>query len=264
MSNMQTQIPKRHSSKPDFTGVWKQIKNENANDYLSAMGYSLMARTLALRFLGRSTDLVYQNGEVQEVTTLNAKGKWERMYVEGKTIDMKTADGQPVQSTAWWEKREDGTYLYKIKLEGAKQGTLETWRWIDADKSMRVKSIVHVNKGAAVKSASMIWHFEPASEDEIPPELKNAKSFDCKELQSQVGLLSGITQPTVGVSARNLGASPMVTDASTKAVSMKENSFDWLSADRFSNKIFSMGSSLEGSWMTRFNAALSITSQFDF
>lgn len=160
-------------SRPDFTGVWKQVQHENANAYFAAMGYSFALRSIVVRFIGDSTEVVSHKGEMVHLNSINRRGEWKRTYVDNQEIPLTMADGQAVTSTSWWERDETlGVDVHKTRLVGAKEGTLETWRWMDPADSdsgqgqgrMVVKSIVYPQGGEA-EPAHMLWHFEPAREE---------------------------------------------------------------------------------------------------
>ena len=171
---------------PNFTGVWKQVRHENADAYLHAMGYPFTFRKLALSMIGGSTEVVSHDGEKVHMKSINRRGEWKRTYIDNQQVPMTTADGQPVTTTAWWELDETlGCYVHKTRLEGAKQGTLETWRWLDKESKegsdfngetqkicgtdsagrMVVKSIVYpMDKEKEI--THMYWHFEPLRQQE--------------------------------------------------------------------------------------------------
>mmetsp|Transcript_11597 Transcript_11597/g.29519 ORF Transcript_11597/g.29519 Transcript_11597/m.29519 type:complete len:154 (-) Transcript_11597:310-771(-) len=120
----------KKKKRPDFTGSWRQVQNENADKYLQAMGYNGLARKLTIPLMKKSEEEISHAGESVRIKTTNLKGEWDRSYVtDGNMTQCRTADGQKVDATSWWDFREeDGTHVHKSRLEGAKQGTFETWR----------------------------------------------------------------------------------------------------------------------------------------
>jgi len=165
------------SKRPDFTGVWKQFKHENADKYLCAMGYNFATRAVMARFMGQSTEVVSHDGEMVHLNSINRRGEWTRTYVESeREVPMELADGQSVRTTTWWEDDESlGVPVHKTRVVGAKQGVLETWRWIaspgasggNAEKrSMVVKSIVYP-EGKEDEAEHMLWHFGKAPSSSV-------------------------------------------------------------------------------------------------
>ncbi|QDZ22980.1 hypothetical protein HOP50_09g55230 [Chloropicon primus] len=175
-------------SRPDFTGVWKQVHHENADAYFQAMGYPFATRRIMLLAIGQSTEVLYHEGESIHTNSINKRGEWQRTYLENEeNVPMKLADGQSVKTRSWWEKDEGlGVDVHKTRLVGAKQGVLETWRWVhdgDGDGEgddgkenvdprggkppprkpgkMVVKSIVYPE---GRDEESMLWHFEPVDD----------------------------------------------------------------------------------------------------
>merc|ERR1712072_793359 len=140
---------------PDFTGRWKQVRNENADGYLKTMGVPFVIRRVVVPVMGRSTDIVKQAGDLQVVTTINAKGAWTRKYIIGQEVKQKNAEGDETVATTWWE-AVDGKMAHKSRMSGGKRGLSESWRWFDGG-LMVVKSIVHCKGG---KEAWMLWYFE--------------------------------------------------------------------------------------------------------
>lgn len=131
------------------------MKNENADGYLKTMGAPFVLRRVVVPVMGRSTDIVKQAGDLQVVTTINAKGAWTRKYIIGQEVKQKNAEGDDTVATTWWE-RVDGKMAHKSKMSGGKRGLSESWRWFDGG-LMVVKSIVHCKNG---KEAWMLWYFE--------------------------------------------------------------------------------------------------------
>lgn len=192
----------------DFSGVWRQTKCENADGYLTALGYSYVSRKVALPFMARSVDVVSHENDRDEgrqqmiVTTSNFHGQWTRAYAlhgagaESGAYEARTADGQRVKVTSCWEEdpSASGRMIHKSKTEGAMQGTLESWRWlvegVDGAKTMVVKSIVYPKAGRAGTEpsppsssppSSMLWHFTRVPEPEVP---KTLRQFDLKRSAS--------------------------------------------------------------------------------
>ena len=147
---------------PDFTGHWKQVKNENADAYLKVMGAPYVVRRVAVPIMGRSTDIVKQAGDLQVVTTINAKGAWTRKYIIGKEIEQKNAEGDDTVATCWWD-TEDGKLMHKSKLVGGKRGVSESYRYYDGG-LMVIKSITHCKNG---KQAWMLWFFESIEQPSV-------------------------------------------------------------------------------------------------
>jgi len=143
------------SAYPDFTGHWKQVRNENADGYLKAIGTAFPLRKIAVPIMGRSTDIVKQAGDVQVVTTINAKGTWTRKYVIGQEVEQKNAEGDDTVAIAWWDKDGDKV-IHKSKMTGGKRGVSESWRWFEGT-VMVIKSIVHRSNKV---EAWMLWYFE--------------------------------------------------------------------------------------------------------
>jgi len=146
---------------PDFTGHWKQVKNENADGYLKMLGFPFPIRRLAVPAMGKSTDIIKQAGDLQVVTTINVKGSWTRRFIVGKEVNQKNAEGDDCLTTAWWDDQEKefpGKMIHKSKLVGAKRGVSESWRWYD-DGLMVIKSIVYLKKKNN-QEAWMLWYFE--------------------------------------------------------------------------------------------------------
>ena len=182
---------------PNFTGTWRQVGHEKANEYMAAMGYSYPVRQFALITMNRSTDVVLQDGDKVHCQTVNMRGEWRRTYIENEQVPITTADGQKGNTTAWWEKDEAlGTIVHKTRIVGAKQGVLETWRWLDPESEGRmvVKSIVYP-AGKKGESTCMYWRFEPVKPGDsgcmlktfeesyvkaLPPELSGGKTTEKK------------------------------------------------------------------------------------
>lgn len=146
---------------PDFTGHWKQVKNENADGYLKMLGFPFPIRRLAVPAMGKSTDIIKQAGDLQVVTTINVKGSWTRRFIIGKDVNQKNAEGDDCLTTAWWDDQEKefpGKTIHKSKLVGAKRGVSESWRWYDGG-LMVIKSIVYLKKKNN-QPAWMLWWFE--------------------------------------------------------------------------------------------------------
>jgi len=144
---------------PDFTGHWKQVKNENADGYLKTMGAPFVLRRVVVPVMGKSTDIVKQAGDLQVVTTINVKGAWTRKYIIGQEVAQKNAEGDDTVATCWWdndEKEFPGKMIHKSKMVGGKRGVSESWRWFDGG-LMVIKSIVFLKKE---KVAWMLWYFE--------------------------------------------------------------------------------------------------------
>lgn len=207
-------------SRPNFTGVWKQVGHENANAYFTAMGYSFALRSIVVRFIGDSTEIVSHKGEMVHLNSINRRGEWKRTYVDNQEIPLTMADGQAVTSTSWWERDETlGVDVHKTRLVGAKEGTLETWRWMDQADSgsgqgrMVVKSIVYPQGGEA-ESAHMLWHFEPAREDKHKVQshllLRSFEDVYVKpSTRSEGKTLPSLDPPAASAVARDLAASPV-------------------------------------------------------
>jgi hypothetical protein len=182
---------------PNFTGTWKQVGNERANEYMKAMGYSYPARQFALLTMNSSTDVVLQDGDAVHMQTVNKRGEWQRTYIENEEVPITTTDGQEGNTTAWWEKDETlGTYVHKTRTVGAKQGVMESWRWLVEEEeveeeasqrpqlisTMVVKSIVYPadKKG---ESTCMYWRFKPVEPGASECMLKNFEETYVKALQ---------------------------------------------------------------------------------
>ena len=192
------------SQRPNFTGVWRQVRHENADEYFHAMGYPFALRRIMVHVVGGSTEVVSQEGERVHMKSINRRGEWLRTYVDNEHVQMRTADGQPVESVSWWERDEQlGTMVYKVKTLGAKQGTMESWRWIDDSRRRRqeedkendsragntgggqqesletmvVKSIVYP-KDRNGEAAHMFWHFEPVQQNQKGSSQCMLKSFE--------------------------------------------------------------------------------------
>eukprot|EP00212_Chloropicon_laureae_P009516 CAMPEP_0197490516 /NCGR_PEP_ID=MMETSP1311-20131121/5048_1 /TAXON_ID=464262 /ORGANISM="Genus nov. species nov., Strain RCC856" /LENGTH=328 /DNA_ID=CAMNT_0043035051 /DNA_START=212 /DNA_END=1198 /DNA_ORIENTATION=+ len=165
---------------PDFTGHWKQVKNENADGYLKTMGAPFPLRRIAVPIMGRSTDIVKQAGDLQVVTTINVKGAWTRKYIVGQEVKQKNAEGDDTVATCWWDAEEaevPGKLVHKSKMVGGKRGPSESWRWYDGAGAMVIKSIVHCKNG---KQAWMLWYFES-----IEP-VRNEKFLSAKQKLKQI------------------------------------------------------------------------------
>ena len=238
------------SRRPNFTGVWRQVTHENADRYFQAMGYPFATRRLMVHFIGQSTEVVSHDGERVHANSINLRGEWPRTYVENKkNVPMTLADGQAVKTTTWWERDEDlGVDVHKTRVVGAKQGVLETWRWIQGDVGlggagaevggenrkasrisppqvrgrMTVKSIVYP-EGREEEAESMMWHFE-ADEKRRGSLLKEFQETYVNGLEGGMGAIGG---------KENLGGAE--TRASTKEPDLAGVCRNWL--DRFSKSV---------------------------
>lgn len=178
---------------PDFTGHWKQVKNENADGYLKELGFPFPIRRLAVPAMGKSTDIVKQAGDLQVVTTINVKGSWTRKFIIDKEIEQANAEGDVCQTTAWWdsdEKEFPGKIMHKSKLIGAKRGVSESWRWYDGG-LMVIKSIVHLNKKPG-RQAWMLWYFE--SIEPVRNETFLSARSKLKQITREQKLISEVTE----------------------------------------------------------------------
>jgi len=173
---------------PDFTGHWKQVKNENADAYLKVMGAPYVVRRVAVPIMGRSTDIVKQAGDLQVVTTINAKGAWTRKYIIGKEIEQKNAEGDDTVATCWWD-TEDGKLMHKSKLVGGKRGVSESYRYYDGG-LMVIKSITHCKNG---KQAWMLWFFESIEQPSRSDKYISAKK-KLKQITKEQKLIAEITE----------------------------------------------------------------------
>merc|ERR1712072_380177 len=172
---------------PDFTGRWKQVRNENADGYLKTMGVPFVIRRVVVPVMGRSTDIVKQAGDLQVVTTINAKGAWTRKYIIGQEVKQKNAEGDETVATTWWE-AVDGKMAHKSRMSGGKRGLSESWRWFDGG-LMVVKSIVHCKGG---KEAWMLWYFE--SIDPVRNENFLSAKEKLKKITKEQKLIAEVTE----------------------------------------------------------------------
>jgi len=178
---------------PDFTGHWKQVKNENADGYLKALGFPFPIRRFAVPAMGKSTDIVKQAGDLQVVTTINVKGSWTRKFIVGKEITQMNAEGDKCATTTWWdndEKEYPGKMLHKSKLVGAKRGVSESWRWYDGG-LMVIKSIVHLEKKPGTQ-AWMLWYFE--SVEPVRNETFLSARSKMKQITREQKLIAEVTE----------------------------------------------------------------------
>mmetsp|Transcript_14075 Transcript_14075/g.35575 ORF Transcript_14075/g.35575 Transcript_14075/m.35575 type:complete len:292 (+) Transcript_14075:119-994(+) len=150
------------------------------------MGAPFPVRRIAVPIMGRSTDIVKQVGDIQVVTTINAKGAWTRKFIVGKEVKQKNAEGDDTVAVAWWE-TDDGKVMHKSKLEGGKRGISESWRWFE-DCLMVIKSIVHLKNG---KMAWMLWYFERIEPVQNENYLSARKKL--KQITKEQKLISQIT-----------------------------------------------------------------------
>lgn len=60
-------------------------------------------RKVAVKFGGRSTDIISQKGGKIKITTVNAKGSYSRKMMVGKGVSQRNVEGDMVTCTTWWD-----------------------------------------------------------------------------------------------------------------------------------------------------------------
>ncbi|KAK9838477.1 hypothetical protein WJX81_001623 [Elliptochloris bilobata] len=154
--------------RPDLSGVWRQVKNENLDGFLKELGFPWVVRKCAIKYGSQSTDIVRQKGSSLSVTTVNAKCSWTRTLQEGRETVVHNADGVPCKASASW----DGQ-IHKSRLEPLtvpawadmrRVLATETWRYIDGG-LMVVRSSLRPEKG---RETVMFWFLERLDDEPAP------------------------------------------------------------------------------------------------
>ncbi|BDA41262.1 hypothetical protein COCOBI_02-0420 [Coccomyxa sp. Obi] len=155
--------PQSSVGTPDFSGYWRQIKNENMDQYFRELGYPWVVRKSLMKYGGKSTDIVRQKGSIMTVTTVNAKGSWTRTLDTEKTLQQRNAEGTLCKTSAFWDGK-----IHKSRMEPV-EGTLpgrrtESWRFMESG-MMVVRSAAINEKG---KEVVMFWYLEAIEMPERP------------------------------------------------------------------------------------------------
>ena len=140
----------------DLSGSWTLISDsvfkKEYDAYLKALGFNIIVRQLACSLIGQTHEKTEQSEEGRKLSLIsnNPKGSWERVLIssgypdfetlsnqkEGKDYShtksiIKTADEEPVEAEAWWEKQ--GT-VHRSWLRGSTKyggGDHESRRYLE-------------------------------------------------------------------------------------------------------------------------------------
>ncbi|CAL5222723.1 g5127 [Coccomyxa viridis] len=150
------------AGRPNFSGYWRQIKNENMDAFLQELGYPWVMRKAMMKYGSKSTDIIRTKGATMKIVTVNAKGAWTRVLDTEKPVHQRNAVGAFCKTSSFW----DGS-IHKSRLEPVDPSSgpsLESWRYMDGG-MMVVRSSLRREKGREVV---MFWYLESIKIPEKP------------------------------------------------------------------------------------------------
>jgi len=86
---------------PNINGKFKLTDSEHFDDYMKALGVSMMTRTLANK--ATPVQEITQDGETINIKTVTTFKTTEIKFKIGEEFDEQTADGRKVKTTFAWE-----------------------------------------------------------------------------------------------------------------------------------------------------------------
>lgn len=121
---------------------------------MKSLGVPWIVRKAALKFAQNGMEVIRHTGSTINITSLNPKGSWHRVYDTSKTVVGKDVTGKACDITTRW----DGSVLCST-LKGSAFGTCETWRYVKGS-TMVVKTSFTIPQGDGTKEAMCYWWYE--------------------------------------------------------------------------------------------------------
>ena len=170
--------PRWATAAVDLSGEWTIVASDDFkqeyDEYLKQLGQPLWVRTIALGIIGITSEKVIQTeqGRSLLIRGSNARGVWERTLVasgadddennsdyKAVTTPIVTADGEDVQSEAWWENQ--GT-VHRSWMRGVDKfggGDFESRRYLEQNGKILVCETVFHHRDTNIPDTCVTWRF---------------------------------------------------------------------------------------------------------